>query len=76
MRPWTNGSEPEDLALAEGGVGGVLLRIPTVARKQMMQDGTAYATIWRRREPGMDVSTFNHRLSITVSGDDATAIII
>ena len=39
--PCTNGSEPEDSALADGGVGGALLRIPTVARKQMTQAGAA-----------------------------------
>lgn len=39
--PWKKGSELDDTALAEGGVGGVLLRIPTVARKQEMHAGTA-----------------------------------
>lgn len=36
-----NGSELEVSALAEGGVGGELLRIPTVARTQMMHVGIA-----------------------------------
>lgn len=39
--PCTNGSELENSALADGGVGGQLLRIPTVARKQVMHAGTA-----------------------------------
>lgn len=39
--PCRNGSELDDTALAEGGVGGVLLRIPTVARKQVMHAGAA-----------------------------------
>lgn len=39
--PWKNGSELDDTALAEGGVGGVLLHIPTVARKQAMHAGAA-----------------------------------
>lgn len=39
--PWKNGSELDDTAPAEGGVGGVLLRIPTVARKQETHAGAA-----------------------------------
>lgn len=48
--PCTNGSELEVSALAEGGVGGALLRIPTVARTQMMHVGIAQARSWKRRE--------------------------
>ncbi len=41
LSPCTNGSEPDVSALADGGVGGALLRIPTVAKKQMKHAGTA-----------------------------------
>jgi len=39
--PCRYGSEPEDTALADGGVGGELLRMPSVARKQTTHAGTA-----------------------------------
>ena len=39
------GSEVEDSALADGGVGGPLLLKPTVARKQTRHAGIAYTSI-------------------------------
>lgn len=39
------GSEVEDSALAEGGVGGSLLRKPRVARRQTRHAGMAYTSI-------------------------------
>lgn len=36
-----NGSELDSPALADGGVGGVLLLMPTVASKQVTQAGMA-----------------------------------
>lgn len=39
--PCMNGSGLDNSALADGGVGGVLLLMPTVARKQVIQAGTA-----------------------------------
>lgn len=40
--PCRKGSELEVSALAEGGVGGTLSRMPTVARKQVTMAGIAY----------------------------------
>lgn len=40
--PCRKGSELEVSALAEGGVGGTLFWMPTVARKQMTMAGIAY----------------------------------
>ena len=42
LMPCMKGSELEFSALAEGGVGGTLSRIPTVARKQTTMAGIAY----------------------------------
>lgn len=36
-----NGSDPEVSAPADGGDGGFPLRIPSVARRQVMHAGTA-----------------------------------
>lgn len=41
LSPWMNGSGVDSSALADGGVGGVLLLMPTVARKQVTQAGMA-----------------------------------
>lgn len=41
LSPWMNGSGLDRPALADGGVGGLLLLMPTVARKQVTQAGMA-----------------------------------
>lgn len=41
LSPCRNGSELDDSALADGGVGGLLLHIPIVARRQVTHAGAA-----------------------------------